>query len=325
MPGRKLSGGYRYGFNGKENDNEVKGEGNQQDYGMRIYDGRIGKFLSVDPLASEFPSWSPYSYGFNNPIFWTDPTGAAPEPPSTIVDERGNVVGGSNTDGDLGVYRVSGVTRGNFDASKIEQYKNQGTKIGETYSLYSFQSPSTGKWLGHVNIDNGAELSISKATQTLGKFMSTHSWKESLDEYMNHAGNFKGAYDLKTFGLAGGRNNPKEVIDAYAYEASFFGNKIMPRRDQGNFFAGRAANMLGLSEATMLSGFGAYQQNGNKINGFWNKTKIGLMSAVNWLDQQIMGAATNGTPAQGVNITPVFKDDKVSEDLQRAGYNQMKR
>jgi hypothetical protein len=49
------------------------------------------------------------------------------------------------------------------------------------------------------------------------------------------------------------------------------------------------------------------------------------MSAVNWLDQQIMGAATNGTPAQGVNITPVFKDDKVSEDLQRAGYNQMKR
>jgi hypothetical protein len=40
MPGRKFSAGsgYRYGFNGKENDNEVKGEGNQQDYGMRIYD-----------------------------------------------------------------------------------------------------------------------------------------------------------------------------------------------------------------------------------------------------------------------------------------------
>lgn len=37
---------YRYGFNGKENDNEVKGEGNQQDYGMRIYDPRLGKFLS---------------------------------------------------------------------------------------------------------------------------------------------------------------------------------------------------------------------------------------------------------------------------------------
>ena len=68
MPGRKLSGGYRYGFNGKENDNEVKGEGNQQDYGMRIYDGRIGKFLSVDPLAPKFPFYTPYQFSSNSPI-----------------------------------------------------------------------------------------------------------------------------------------------------------------------------------------------------------------------------------------------------------------
>jgi hypothetical protein len=36
MPGRKYSAvnQYRYGFNGKENDNEVKGDGNQQDYGL---------------------------------------------------------------------------------------------------------------------------------------------------------------------------------------------------------------------------------------------------------------------------------------------------
>ena len=56
MPGRAYSatGAYRYGFNGKENDNEVKGEGGQQDYGMRIYDPRLGKFLSVDPLAKEY-------------------------------------------------------------------------------------------------------------------------------------------------------------------------------------------------------------------------------------------------------------------------------
>ncbi len=51
MPGRKLSGGYRYGFNGKENDNEVKGTGAQYDYGFRIYDPRLGRFLSVDPLT----------------------------------------------------------------------------------------------------------------------------------------------------------------------------------------------------------------------------------------------------------------------------------
>ncbi len=49
-------GYYRYGFNGKENDNEVKGSGNQQDYGMRIYDPRVGRFLSVDPMTKNYPA-----------------------------------------------------------------------------------------------------------------------------------------------------------------------------------------------------------------------------------------------------------------------------
>jgi len=46
---------FKFGFNGKMNDNEVKGLGNQQDYGMRIYDPRIGRFLSVDPLSKSIP------------------------------------------------------------------------------------------------------------------------------------------------------------------------------------------------------------------------------------------------------------------------------
>jgi RHS repeat-associated protein len=60
--------GYRYGFNGKENDNEVKGEGNQQDYGLRVYDPRIGKFLSVDPLAPKYPMLTPYQFASNSPL-----------------------------------------------------------------------------------------------------------------------------------------------------------------------------------------------------------------------------------------------------------------
>ena len=74
MPGRKYSAGdgYRYGFNGKENDNEVKGEGNQQDYGMRIYDPRISKFLSLDPISSSYPSLTPFQFASNSPISGID-------------------------------------------------------------------------------------------------------------------------------------------------------------------------------------------------------------------------------------------------------------
>jgi len=70
QPGRKYSAGsgYRYGFNGKENDNDVKGEGNQQDYGMRIYDPRLGRFLSVDPISSEYPWNSTYAFAENDVI-----------------------------------------------------------------------------------------------------------------------------------------------------------------------------------------------------------------------------------------------------------------
>ncbi len=70
MLGRTFSAGsgYRYGFNGKENDNEVKGEGNQQDYGMRIYDNRLGRFLSIDPLTKKYPHYTPYSFAGNTPI-----------------------------------------------------------------------------------------------------------------------------------------------------------------------------------------------------------------------------------------------------------------
>jgi len=38
------SDSYRFGFNGKEMDNEVMGEGNFEDYGMRMYNPRIGRF-----------------------------------------------------------------------------------------------------------------------------------------------------------------------------------------------------------------------------------------------------------------------------------------
>jgi RHS repeat-associated protein len=70
------AGNYRYGFNGKENDNEIKGEGSQQDYGLRIYDTRIGRFLSQDPLAPDFPWNSPYAFAEDKPTWGIDLDGA---------------------------------------------------------------------------------------------------------------------------------------------------------------------------------------------------------------------------------------------------------
>ena len=74
MPGRSYSianTNYRYGFNGKEKDNGISSL-TDYDYGFRIYNPAIGKFLSVDPLDREYPFYSPYQFASNSPIVKID-------------------------------------------------------------------------------------------------------------------------------------------------------------------------------------------------------------------------------------------------------------
>jgi RHS repeat-associated protein len=75
MPGRQYSAttGYRYGFNGKEKDTEGPV---QYDYGFRIYDPRLVRFKSVDPLTAKYPWLTPYQYASNSPIALIDIDGA---------------------------------------------------------------------------------------------------------------------------------------------------------------------------------------------------------------------------------------------------------
>lgn len=96
MPGMQFnSSDYRYGFNGKEKDNELKGEGNSYDFHARFYDPRVARWLSTDPLEAKFPSVSTYSAMANNPVMFVDPDGKAPEgvcpvSPNTLIDVEAN-------------------------------------------------------------------------------------------------------------------------------------------------------------------------------------------------------------------------------------------
>jgi len=69
QPGRHgNTSDYRYGFQGQEMDNEVKGEGNSINYKYRMHDPRIGRFGSPDPLVSKYPHNSPYAFSENRVI-----------------------------------------------------------------------------------------------------------------------------------------------------------------------------------------------------------------------------------------------------------------
>jgi RHS repeat-associated protein len=171
MPGRTYVQGsnYRYGFNGKENDNDVKGTGNQQDYGMRIYDPRVGRFLSVDPIAKEYPELTQFQFASNSPIENTDLDG---EEKADYRLTYKALIANPN---------YSGVTVNDLRADiknsypKLEQWKvniSAGWLLEDAYSKFSgFQkntetlisNKSTFPWFRKIVPD------FIQATQTIGK------------------------------------------------------------------------------------------------------------------------------------------------------------
>ncbi|HTE13351.1 MAG TPA: deaminase domain-containing protein, partial [Chitinophagaceae bacterium] len=183
MAGRifKASSTYRYGFNGKENDNEVKGEGNQQDYGLRIYDPRLGRFLSKDPLTMSFPWYTPYQFAGNSPLANIDLDGGEPKPATNGASEgetqstsenRGRWTGGKNGQwaNDVAVSQVwywhaggigtGGVVRSSDGKSNTEKLTQAGWYTADQY----FQV-----------------LKSSRASTALATNLSLYTWKPSTD------------------------------------------------------------------------------------------------------------------------------------------------
>jgi RHS repeat-associated protein len=63
---------YRYGFQGQEKDDELKGEGNSLNYTFRMHDPRVGRFFAVDPLEKDYPWYTPYQFSGNKVIQYVE-------------------------------------------------------------------------------------------------------------------------------------------------------------------------------------------------------------------------------------------------------------
>jgi RHS repeat-associated protein len=74
------SSAYRYGFQGQEKDDELKGEGNSLNYTFRIHDPRVGRFFATDPLEKEYPWYTPYQFSGNKVIAYIELEGLEEKP-----------------------------------------------------------------------------------------------------------------------------------------------------------------------------------------------------------------------------------------------------
>src|SRR5690625_818475 len=129
---------YRFGFNGQEKVNEIAGMGNHLDFGARIYDSRVSRFLSVDPLADIQPDKTPYHFVSNNPISRIDPTGMLD---GDYYDKDNKYLGNDGID-DNKVYTVEGTSKfnindfkegGKYHNNETEYHKNNGEGFSVTY------------------------------------------------------------------------------------------------------------------------------------------------------------------------------------------------
>ena len=66
----------RFGFQGQEQDDEVKGKGNSVNYKYRMHDSRLGRFFAIDPLAKSYSYNSTYAFSENRLIDGVELEGA---------------------------------------------------------------------------------------------------------------------------------------------------------------------------------------------------------------------------------------------------------
>jgi RHS repeat-associated protein len=79
---------YRFGFQGQEGDDQIKGDGNSVNFGARMFDARLGRWLSVDPQSKKQPGWSPFKAFLDNPNLFIDPNGETEYHINVVVNEK---------------------------------------------------------------------------------------------------------------------------------------------------------------------------------------------------------------------------------------------
>jgi RHS repeat-associated protein len=198
MPGRHESGeGYRFGYNGMPSDDEISGDKNSYDYGARIYNPRIGRWLSIDPQQDRTPSLTPYRYGFNCPTVFNDPDGEFERRTTIYKDKSGKVVltvvtvdytmvktdHETHTNYGLG-YSLGGrdVYYYDYDVTEIKQWN------GNEFVLMSYKEEITGTIIRERDFKTSSnsthrKLPIEKGrTYTFGLLFNWGSNGTSLDK-----------------------------------------------------------------------------------------------------------------------------------------------
>ena len=305
MPGRSYSAGsnYRYGYQSQEKDEET----GFNNFDLRMYDSRIGRWFNVDPMEQYF---SAYLAMGNNPVNNIDPTGGLVGPDDQEIER----------------YRGSINSYQNSQNWQNEFYRNYGTpqeraELERLGTLAQFGDVDLGKG-NIVKYDEKGNLvrgyNLQKITFTTTALITTSSgtvtydvsgmnsfkhpdglvsyswdWQESTSFIQTGSANEGGSSNLGTvlsaFDFAAGvyseyGHNHTTYTTTKGIEKNIFKANGQIRSARAAGFA-RASNLVrgvafvGSVVSTAYSGYQVYDQiqSGGlqNVNG-WNATDFGV-------------------------------------------------
>ncbi len=220
MPSRKYSianTNYRYSFNGKEDDNDI--EMGMQDYGNRIYDRRLGKFLSVDPISKKYPELTTYQFASNSPISSVDLDGKESEYYTrTIIYTEYHYCTANSDKVTMGGSEI--VAGPGPNPIKTGILAPNGTLGSGT--MYTLQTQ-----VKDVEIDaNGQTVSVSYSNPITIKQYYKLSKQDEMKRNVDSRPMFEGAYQIMVFGSSsdnaespGERANPNAKTETFDMNA----------------------------------------------------------------------------------------------------------
>jgi RHS repeat-associated protein len=154
---------YRYSFNGKEDDTES----GIQDYGMRMYDKSLGRFLSVDPITGQYPFYTPYQFASNTPISAVDVDGLESDIQFNVNEMLGRPMENNPM---LNACHNENIRSNINITQRIYQEPIGGgrkTPINHVVTTYSIPIPKTGQTVVHVRSDADIDYDGGKFSYTI--------------------------------------------------------------------------------------------------------------------------------------------------------------